>query len=1049
MQHIHPTKPIPFSRAGISGTGSAPSNDVNGAAVSSSSQQPRVAPGVSPPKESEILNSNWSSSPIDKDQLKILSHRGQKGGDIVRAFSQEILGIDNDNNLSAQDQQAKLKNIIDKYIISAKVHVDAKLDGTSGTILYLLTAKGYPEIVKYLVKMEADLNISADMGDTPLHKAIRSGGIFEKQTLEDIDTLIQGGANLNAKNKYGDTPLDLALKTILSISTKFNDSTIEKINKLTARGECNLIIEKHKAFLENAIENKEYYNETYNERYPEFIKHIYNYISDQKCIPPFFDISNNKIDVPNYFEHVNKILMDHTEKSKKEDRLQLLIEDIKNQKMDINARNPHTGQTLLIAIADKYPKIALTLIDLNYPNIDLTATDDSGYNALHKTVENENWTEEAAVIRLIKLLKNTATGGVDVNAQLRNHDTALHLALKTALSKDPIDSKKALERIEALFPEANLHHQGSNGSPIDRINKEINQYAPQDTDPRLGRICKIRDKLQEKLMQPADVSSFQSSTPMVEEMPSISETINIETHAVTEPLKNKTIVSNFFQQVRTILDSQETESQKENQLRRLIDEYIISNKIDINARDPKTGATLLIAMADKHPEVALYLMNLDRGIDCFATDDLGYNALHKSVKNNNLIPSEENEEEEEDKTILLITKLKEEGIDVNIHTYNKYTALHLALKTISRSIINNKCDLSKAFQRLEALFPEVNFSQKESIGNPIDILSQAISKCEDTRQINKLKRTMDWLKPKILLTVDDVKEKLSRGDKDFEGANLEGLDLSGKDIIFGEGFNFKNANMKGVIFRKNSEIKNSNFTGAQLQGATMENMTLVGNDFTNAKMHNIKLSVSNMSKSNLTNTEMQSSELVKTNLSSVYHKCSPPNLANANARESIWRNSQLDYLYAPGIDLTEADFSGSEIIPSWTYANLQGSTGCGAKFKGANFTWVNISSHFDWEKKSNWEGAYLPVLMVNVDATNANLSRCNANSVHFTGANLTNTDLSNLKSCTNIIFDGTILNKTNLQGNYDLRKAIKKGGWPDTTIKLNEADFKNAIFEKD
>lgn len=76
------------------------------------------------------------------------------------------------------------------------------------------------EIIKLLLVKGAEINVSSDMGYSPLHMAvdiaidetIQSGGKQGDEPTGNILYLINAGADLNAKDRDGQTPLDWAKK---------------------------------------------------------------------------------------------------------------------------------------------------------------------------------------------------------------------------------------------------------------------------------------------------------------------------------------------------------------------------------------------------------------------------------------------------------------------------------------------------------------------------------------------------------------------------------------------------------------------------------------------------------------------------------------------------------------------------------------------------------------------------------------------------------------------------------------------------------------------
>jgi ankyrin repeat protein len=64
--------------------------------------------------------------------------------------------------------------------------------------------QGDVEAMQALVEGGAEINVSGDMGSTPLHDAVQGGH------LEAVQFLLEHGADPNVKDEFGHTPLDWA-----------------------------------------------------------------------------------------------------------------------------------------------------------------------------------------------------------------------------------------------------------------------------------------------------------------------------------------------------------------------------------------------------------------------------------------------------------------------------------------------------------------------------------------------------------------------------------------------------------------------------------------------------------------------------------------------------------------------------------------------------------------------------------------------------------------------------------------------------------------------
>jgi len=77
------------------------------------------------------------------------------------------------------------------------------------TPLHCAAGSAYFDLVRLLLKYNADPNLKNLDGDTPLHYAAGNQG-FPTEACWTIEALIQAGANPNLKNRAGQTPVDLA-----------------------------------------------------------------------------------------------------------------------------------------------------------------------------------------------------------------------------------------------------------------------------------------------------------------------------------------------------------------------------------------------------------------------------------------------------------------------------------------------------------------------------------------------------------------------------------------------------------------------------------------------------------------------------------------------------------------------------------------------------------------------------------------------------------------------------------------------------------------------
>ena len=78
------------------------------------------------------------------------------------------------------------------------------IDGDKQTALWWAVEQGYAEQVEYLLKLQANPNLSDYFEKTPLMEAVFQGGEHVEKLVSD---LIDAGANVNARDKSGTTAL--------------------------------------------------------------------------------------------------------------------------------------------------------------------------------------------------------------------------------------------------------------------------------------------------------------------------------------------------------------------------------------------------------------------------------------------------------------------------------------------------------------------------------------------------------------------------------------------------------------------------------------------------------------------------------------------------------------------------------------------------------------------------------------------------------------------------------------------------------------------------
>jgi ankyrin repeat protein len=92
---------------------------------------------------------------------------------------------------------------VERLLDATPALVDAEIGGDRGEVaLYYAILDGHGHVARALVERGADLDVSNDRGDTPLHWAA-----YNHCNREVIELMVKAGADRSAKNDKGLTPL--------------------------------------------------------------------------------------------------------------------------------------------------------------------------------------------------------------------------------------------------------------------------------------------------------------------------------------------------------------------------------------------------------------------------------------------------------------------------------------------------------------------------------------------------------------------------------------------------------------------------------------------------------------------------------------------------------------------------------------------------------------------------------------------------------------------------------------------------------------------------
>jgi len=135
----------------------------------------------------------------------------------------------------------KIVLIIDKILpkFGIKIDIDETITRSKDTPLLLASGEGYPDIVNFLIKNNANVNAVRICGDTPLILVSQNSIMDKDVQLTIVESLISAGANINHIGDYGRTSLMMAIdsnspKIVSKLLECGADITIKDKNEYTA-----------------------------------------------------------------------------------------------------------------------------------------------------------------------------------------------------------------------------------------------------------------------------------------------------------------------------------------------------------------------------------------------------------------------------------------------------------------------------------------------------------------------------------------------------------------------------------------------------------------------------------------------------------------------------------------------------------------------------------------------------------------------------------------------------------------------------------------------
>ena len=109
----------------------------------------------------------------------------------------------------------KIVLIIDKILpkFGVKINIDEPINQSNQTALMSASREGYPDIVIFLLKNNANANAVRTRDDSPLILVSQNSIMDKDVQLTIIESLISAGADVNHIGEYGKTPLILATES--------------------------------------------------------------------------------------------------------------------------------------------------------------------------------------------------------------------------------------------------------------------------------------------------------------------------------------------------------------------------------------------------------------------------------------------------------------------------------------------------------------------------------------------------------------------------------------------------------------------------------------------------------------------------------------------------------------------------------------------------------------------------------------------------------------------------------------------------------------------
>lgn len=271
------------------------------------------------------------------------------------------------------------------------------------------------------------------------------------------------------------------------------------------------------------------------------------------------------------------------------------------------------------------------------------------------------------------------------------------------------------------------------------------------------------------------------------------------------------------------------------------------------------------------------------------------------------------------------------------------------------------------------------------------------------------------------MNVREILEQYAAGMRDFSGANLTQVNLSGANL---SGADFSEANLS-VANLSGANLSNTNLSRANLNVARLSGANLAKANLTQANLNVANLIQTNLKEADLTQATLIRAELIRTQLSEAnlleanlseadlreaslrQAKLSRATLSEANLRGALLTAANLEGANLNKADLRRADLSGSNLkATDIRQANLSCANLSGADLSGANLRWSDLSgANLRWAdlSKAKLSGANLigadlsNANLFNTSLVHADLSQARLIKAHWIGADLSGAILTGAK----------------------------------------------------